>query len=260
MADEQPNTLSAEPQQTPDAQSSEPSSDELEKQSSESPSWWRRMFNRRGGGEEETEASSADKAKDAESSKPALSQEELDRRVQAEVDRREYRRAQEAKARARKELRDSDPWQYAEQERQEEQLGQTNEQLVQFFSNVGTEHDRYAIDPVVELVPQADRERIMKMENAGRGLEGRKLVVKESLKALEKHWKAEGAKDAERKLRSNPAFRKQVLSEIRGSTVEPDLLPSYGSSPSTADQTVSALLRQHYDLPAPREHNELNGR
>jgi hypothetical protein len=260
MADEQPNTPSADVSAV-DAPASEQSSDQpVEASSKESPSWWQRISRRLPVGREpEPEGEDSTQSAD-QPSKLVLSQEELDRRVQAETDRREAKRAQEARARARKELRDSDPWQYAEQERQEEQLGQTNEQLVQFFSNVGTEHDRYAIDPVVELLPQTERERIMKMENAGRGLEGRKLVVKESLKALEKQWKAEGAKDAERKLRSNPAFRKQVLSEIRGSTVEPDLLPSYGSSPSTADQTVSALLRKHYDLPVPRDHNELNGR
>jgi hypothetical protein len=256
MADEQPNTPSADVSAV-DAPASEQSSDQPVESSKETPSWWQRIT-RRQPAARETEPEAEDSSEPTgQPSKLVLSQEELDRRVQAETDRREAKRAQEARARARKELRDSDPWAYAEEERKDELLGQTNEQLVQFFSNVGTEHDRYAIDPVVELLPQADRERIMKMENAGRGLEGRKLVVKESLKALEKQWKAEGAKDAERKLRSNPAFRKQVLSEIRGGTVEPDLLPAYGSSPSTADQTVSALLRRHYDMPAPREHNNL---
>jgi hypothetical protein len=99
---------------------------------------------------------------------------------------------------------------------------------------------------VVELLPQEERDRILKLDGAGTGLEGRKLVVKESLRALEKHWRAEGAKEAEVKLRRNTAFRKQVLAEFRGGAVEPELLP--GSSGSAADATVSALLRGHYGL------------
>ena len=245
MADEQSQTSSAEPQQTPDAQSSEPSSDQPEKQSSESPSWWRRMFGRRGD-EEETEASSADKAKDVESSKPTPSREELERQVQAEVDRREYKRQQEAKLRQRRELRDNDPFAYAEEERKDEQIAQGSVQVQQFVGSIGLEHDRATIDPIFTALPQAEQERIQKLEGAGVGLAGRKLVVSESLKALEKHWKAEGAKDAEARLRKNPAFRKQVLSELRGQAPEPDLLPA--GSPSEADKTVSDLLRTHYRM------------
>src|SRR5215203_2323528 len=119
MADEQPVIPSAEVQ-APDAAASEPSSDRSEAKSSESPSWWQRMF-RRQGDDQEASAENADKAEDEATSKTrALSQEELDRRVQAETDRREAKRAQEARARAKRELRDKDPWAYAEAERKDE--------------------------------------------------------------------------------------------------------------------------------------------
>jgi hypothetical protein len=245
MADEQPQTPSAE-SQPPDAPTSEPGSDRSEDQPSESPSWWRRMFGRRGGGDEEPAASDADTAKDDSPSKLTLSQEELDRRIQAETDRREAKRAQEARAKQRRELRDQDPWAYAEEERKAEQAAQSGETMTQFFASIGTEHDKVSIDPVFTALPKAEQERIQKLEGAGVGLEGRKLVVSESLKALEKHWKAEGAKDAEARLRRNPAFRKQVLSELRGQAPEPDLLPA--GSPSEADKTVSELLRTHYRM------------
>jgi hypothetical protein len=113
-------------------------------------------------------------------------------------------------------------------------------------TDLGVEHDRVTVDPIFFALPKAEQERILKLEGAGKGLDGRKLVVSESLKALEKHWKAEGAKDAETRLRRNPAFRKQVLSELRGQTPEPEMLPS--GSASEADKTVSSLLREYYRL------------
>jgi hypothetical protein len=246
MADEQPEIPSTEAQ-APDAAASEPSSDRSEAQSSESPSWWQRMFRRRGD-DEETTASDADKAKDEPASKAlALSQEELERRVQAETDRREAKRAQEARARAKRELRDQDPWAYAEQERKDEELSQSAGNMQAFLAGIGSQHDKVSIDPVFTALPQSEQERIGKLEGAGVGLEGRKLVVAESLKALEKHWKAEGAKDAEAKLRRNPAFRKQLLAEVRGQAQDPDLLPALGGA-SESDKTVSAILRSHYRL------------
>lgn len=243
MADEQPNP-SAQPQAV-DASASQPSSVEPDKQSSESPSWWQRMFHRRG--DPEPDESSADQAPErAAPSTLSLTQEELDRRIQAETDRREAKRAQEARARQRREMRDSDPWQYAELERQEEQAAQGNHSVLQFMANIGVEHDRVSIDPLFLSLPKAEQERIKKIEGAGVGLQGRKMVVDETLKALEKHWKAEGAKDAEARLRRNPAFRKQLLAEARGQTPEPDMLPALSSSES--DRTVSAMLRKHYHM------------
>jgi hypothetical protein len=246
MADEQPVTPStAAPE--PDAAAPEPSSDRSEAKSSESPSWWQRIF-RRPGDDQEARAEDADKAESEPTSKTlALSQEELDRRVQAETDRREAKRAQEARARAKRELRDKDPWAYAEQERKDEELSQSSGNMQAFLAGVGTEHDRVSIDPLFLALPKAEQERIQQLDGAGVGLTGRKLVVTESLKALEKHWKAEGAKEAETKLRRNPAFRKQLLTEARGRAEDPDLLPALGG-PSEADKTVSGILRQHYRL------------
>lgn len=252
MQSEQPDTPSEEVQ-TSDAVSSEPVSDrpEVEK-ASESPAWWRRMFVRRGQEPipEDTEPAPADTT-----SKPLqLTQEELDRRVQAETDRREAKRAAEAKAQRRKELRDTDPWAFAEEERKAEQEVESNQSVAQWFQGLSNEHDRVAIDPLIETLPEAERERILKMDGAGVGIKGRKLVVTEAIKSLEKHWKSQGAKEAERKLRGNPAFRKQVLAESRGQTTdEPELLPAM--SASEADQTVSGLLRNYYGLPGPSQHN-----
>ena len=244
MADEQtPNTPSTEGAQAPDAVAAKPTSDEPREESS--PSWWSRMFNRRPAQETPTgDGESAEASSTSE--RLSLTQEELERRVQSETDRREAKRAAEQRAESRKKLRDEDPWAFAEQERKAEQEAEQSQGLQSFFANVGTQHDRIAIDPLMEALPLKERERIMQIEGAGRGLDGRKIVVNEALKALEKHWKAEGEKDAEAKLRRNQAFRKQLLSEARGGVAEPELLPAYDGS--AADKTVSDIFRDYYGV------------
>jgi len=242
MADEQPNTPSAEPQAV-DASASEPSSVEPESKDS-SPHWWQRMFLRRG--DADPAESSPDSAAESASSTLTLTQDELDRRIQAETDRREAKRAQTQNVERRRQLRDSDPWAYAEEERKAEKQNEGNQALQDFLGNIGVEHDKISIDPLFLALPKAEQERIRKIDGAGTGLVGRKLVVDEALQALEKHWRAEGAKDAEQRLRRNQAFRKQLLAEARGQTVEPDLLPPISASES--DRTVSALLRKHYHM------------
>jgi hypothetical protein len=241
MADEQPNTPS-EGAQSADVQTPEPTSDESQEGSS--PGWWQRLFNRRPA--QEAGPGDGESGEPGAASRLTLTQEELDRRIQSETDRREAQRAARQRAEERKKLRDTDPWAFAEQERQAEQTQEQDTHLRDFFSNVGVQHDRIAIDPLMEALPAPERQRIMGIDGAGRGLDGRKLVVNEALKSLEKHWKAEGEKEAEAKLRRNQAFRKQVLAEARGGIVEPDLLPAFSGSAS--DQKVSDILRGYYGV------------
>lgn len=170
-----------------------------------------------------------------------LTQEELDRRVQAETDRREAKRLAQADAERKRKLRDEDPWAYVEEERRAEQIAQGDMQVSDMFTQIGATHDRFTIDPLFMAVPEAERTRILGIEGMGMGLEGRKRLVTESLKALEKHWRGEGEKVAEDKLRRNPAFRKQVLNEFRRGMSEPEFVGS--GAPSAADKTVSDLLR-----------------
>ena len=194
---------------------------------------WRGM---RSGGEEEQ-----DQPSEPAPSTVQLTQEELDRRVQAETDRREFRRQQEARDAERRRLRDEDPWAYAEQDRQAEQQVTLSANAMAQLGQVGETHDRYTLDPLFNTLPPAEQHRILALEGAGIGLEGRKLIVTESIKALEKHWKEEGEKEAERKLRRNPAFRKQVLGEFRRGMTEPEYVGS--GAPSQADRDVSNILR-----------------
>lgn len=234
MQPTQPEPSSVEP--SPDVQAPAEAGSEPQRAPA-SQNFLQRLF--RGRGSQDGEAQ--DQQADAERPAITLTQEELDRRVQAETDRRESRRQEAARAAERRRLRDEDPWAYAEQDRQAEQVGTVDQQVSTLYAQIGATHDRYALDPLVQSLPPAEQKRILSMQGAGVGLDGRKLIVTEGLKALEKHWKEEGQKEAEQKLRRNPAFRKQVLGEARRGYAEPEFISS--GPPSAADKDVSNLLR-----------------
>lgn len=243
MADEQQTSLSTDSTPSDVSPASTPSETPSESSSS-GPSWWQRMFNRRDSGENGP-TGREEPPEPKPSGRLELTEEDLHRRVQAEVDRREAKRQQEYMREQRKKLRDEDPWEYARQDREAEESAQQSDTFMSRLHEIGSIHDRSTIDPLLEMLPPAERERILKLDGAGVGLAGRTLIVKEALKALEKSWKGDGGKDAERKLRSNPAFRKQLLAEMRGQrTSEPDLLPA--SSGSDNDRSLSRLLRDYY--------------
>lgn len=243
--------MAIEPEQT--SLSTEPTSSDApsstavsESESSESsPGWWSRLFsrNRPLAEKQETEQESPTGSEPAQ--KLELTPEELQRRVQSEVDRREAKRQQDAAIAVRKKLRDEDPWAYAQMDRDAEQAVGADVHFMQQLHQIGSIHDKASIDPLLEMLPESERNRILKLDGAGTGLAGRTLIVKEALKALEKNWKSGGEKEAENNLRTNAAFRKQILAEMRGARIgEPDLLPS--ASSAKADQTVSRLLRDFY--------------
>lgn len=202
-------------------------------------SWWQKLWPRNRG---EAEPAEQDEPAESPTSQTlTLTREELQRQVQSEVDRREAERFRRAQIEQRKKLRDEDPWEFAKQERDAEELQQANGQVTNVLGTIGATHDRVTIDPLVDALDEGERQRILGLEGAGLGLDGRKLIVSESLKALEKKWKADAEREAEQKLRRNPAFRKQVLSEMRGMGAEPEFIGS--TEASATDRKVSDILR-----------------
>jgi hypothetical protein len=181
---------------------------------------------------------------DAELDELVGSDPRLQRRVQAETDRREARRKADADAEARKKLRREDPYAYAEADEQAEQQHTQQQAWAETFSTFGKQHDEAVLDPLVLALPKAEQERILGLEGAGVGLPGRQLVVREALKALEAHWKAEGKKDAEAHLRKNPAFIKQVLRTGREETDEPEQVS--GGAPRRNGRTFEDLILRDY--------------
>lgn len=234
MQPTQPEPSSPEPSADvqPTGADSEPS------QPASSRNFLQKLFRR---GSEEPEPQDHQPEPSQPSNAITLTPEQLYRQVQAEADRREAKRAQAADAERKRKLRDEDPWAYAEEERNAERVAIGDSQVSNMFAQIGTEHDRYALDPLVMSLPQAERDRILQIEGAGVGLEGRKLIVEESLKALEKHYRSEGERAAADKLRRNPAFRKQILSEFRRGMSEPEFVGS--GAPSANDKNVTDILR-----------------
>jgi hypothetical protein len=224
---------------SPDVEASPAPSEQSEEQAS-SPAWWQRLLGRHAPEPAQTEQEALPDTKP--SATRSVTEEELARLVQAETDRREAKRLADQQAEARRKLRREDPYAYAEQDEQAEQRQAQSQQWVETFANLGRIHDGAVLDPVVQALPKAEAERILGLEGAGIGVDGRKLIVGEALKALEKHWKAEGAKDAEARLRKNPAFRKQVYGEFRGP--EPEVVPVGASSAASSDDINDMLRRQ----------------
>jgi hypothetical protein len=185
----------------------------------------------------------------------SLTEEELQRRVRAEAqslhDREVARRNREAAEAERKRLRDEDPWQYAQQEKQREQTDQQRQvqtaQMMHLLGYVGQQHDAATLDPLIHALPEKERQRILALPNAGQGLPGRKLVVDEALKSYGRLEYERGYRDAQSKLKKDQVFRKSVLSELRGSYDEPELYPGQGSpAEGLPDENVSSILRRSY--------------
>lgn len=214
-----------------------------------SPSWWQRLTSRFTGREEPEPPAEESPAEAAPTAQRTITDDELQRLIQSEVDRREARRNKELRDAERRRLRDEDPWQYAEQERQQEQVLQQDTQLTEALQGIAQIHDSIALVPMLELLDTKEQERIKSLPGAGVGIDGRKLLATETLKSLEKHWRAEGAKDAEAKLRRNQSFRKQVLAEFNGGSGEPEQVPngSY-AQPRTSSQEVNDMLRKQLGM------------
>jgi hypothetical protein len=179
------------------------------------------------------------------------------RKAQAEADRRAnkaQREAQQAKAAAdaekakadRTELLKTDPWTAAQHELEAQAKAATDAERVQQLSGALHEtvksYDEAVLDPLLLALPDATRKELLK--DAAAGIDGRKALVTDTLKALEKQWRAAGAKDAEQKLRDpNSSFFKRVLAEQRTENTgdEPDLIaaaPSSNGSPPDMDTWI----------------------
>jgi hypothetical protein len=184
-----------------------------------------------------------------------LSEEELNQRIEREAqsrhDRETARRNREAQEAERKRLREEDPWQYAQSEKEREDLERARteqtQQLMGLLGHVGKQHDAVSIDPVINALPERERKRILELPNAGQGLPGRKMIVDEALKTYGRLEYERGVRETQAKLRKDPVFRKSVMNELRGSYEEPELYPGQGSpTEGLGEDNVSSRLRRAY--------------
>lgn len=203
-----------------------------------------------------------------------FAEDQVTRRVQAEVDRRESKRkrdqaatdrqtreqqsraAQQAEQTRLDALAREDPYQFAEEALAQKEAGARAEQFTALLRNTATEFDRNLLDPVMTLLPQEDQQRII--GQGVQGLEGRAAAMQEGLRSLYARWRAEGAaaatadflKSADQnpeiraRLLANPAFRKQILAELRGSDEDPDMIESRPSSGDRGRNDMNTFLRR----------------
>ena len=169
----------------------------------------------------------------------AYTKEELNRIVQSETDRREARRNQEAKANQKREqeryLRQTNPQEYARLKETEENE-QTSVQAVQQERLAVAEStmrmmDNATLDKMHAILPKKDADDVLKTYAHLQGIESRSQIASAFLERIVKNAKAEGAKEAESKLRGNPAFTKKIMAELRDELVEPESVPGVASPP-----------------------------
>lgn len=208
-------------------------------------SWLHRLL--RGGAEPEPVSAEPEeeptpaKAESPESGEPArpapfktfASEDELQRFIQAEVDREEARRTQVRQERAKKErwtqLAENDPVQLAQEIlKQKDEDTVAEEQATKFAElskSVVDKFDQMLLDPLVLALPEDTRKELV--SKAPPALEGREWLVKEAIKAI----REDAEKAAETRLRKNKAFHKELLRELQDQVEEPELAPAAPSGP-----------------------------
>jgi hypothetical protein len=164
--------------------------------------------------------------------------------VQAETDRRldkhnreeaarRQRAAAEAAVEQERDLRRKDPYGYARMMEAKEVEMQALQHQLKFAQThvlqIGAEYDRSVLDPIVTAVPTQARQALL--QQTGDGIEGRGALVQASLKTLEKHWREQGYNEARKRLGSDQAFIKEILTRYGGTYPEPDSTPSIGAAP-----------------------------
>ena len=211
---------------------------------------------RKGGKEEGTrpegEASSDDAASAPEPGEAKASPREGDgrdfeRRVQAEVDRREAVRRQRADTQQEQRLRREDPQAYARLKEQQESAEQRMAGLTGALKQLTDEFDAASIRPLMDELPEPVRNAVLSKAADAHGLEQRKLLAKEGIAALKKsaydEGFAKGKESAQKTLRKSSSFRNEMLSELRGAEDEPEVALANGTAGGGGDWDMNDWMR-----------------
>lgn len=161
-----------------------------------------------------------------------LTQEEFNRAVQAETDRRlEKWNREQARARQEREekaLRQNDPYAYAklmeEREAENTRLQQQLEATTTFATGQVRQYDTMVLDPLLSALSDGERKRIL--TNVPAGIPGRGQVASEAIKTLRREAHAQGMASARKALMQDQAFIKEVLARYGGIRQEPDSNPA----------------------------------
>jgi hypothetical protein len=192
-----------------------------------------------------SDADAQEQSKEPDATTPrTYTQDEIQRLVQGESDRRDAKRQRETQDAERRRLRKEDPYAYAEGDELHEQQAQAAAQFGNQIATVASSIDRAVLDPLLERVPEKLRGKLFEDPNAGVGLDGRKALVVKALDQLKREWTAEGRAAAADALLDDPIHQKKVLARVRGEPdyEEPDNVQ--GSATKSNGRDVSAILRE----------------
>jgi flagellar basal body-associated protein FliL len=199
--------------------------------------------------EEETEPREPVETTESESDafRVYKTQEEHDRAIQAEVDRREANRKKKERAAERARLRETDPLEFARkdaeweaEEQTEEEIGRRGQEVAKMVKTIASNFDNQVIDPLVDALPEGKRSEIL--SKAPPQMEGRNFIVKEAIKAI----RADAEAAAEAKLRKNSAFRKELLRELQDGEDSPELLPATPVPNASKSNDMNDLILGSY--------------
>lgn len=162
-------------------------------------------------------------------------QEEFDRRLQSEVDRRLAKQQQDEKVRADRarevELRRTDPFEYARLMEEKEQQLQAAQQETRLLTSTLEQqlnhYDRNVLDILVSAVPEKERGRVISQSE---GIQGRKETTQATLRELRKLWRAEGEASAKANLMKDQTFIKEMLARYGAASPEPEPVPVASAS------------------------------
>ncbi len=182
-----------------------------------------------------------------------LTPEELDRKVQAEADRREAvrrkRQEEEDRRNRERELRDKDPYAYVDEikKREEEEAARAalDADIISNVSATLTALDRGVMDPLFERLPEQVQADILSRVKEP-GIEGRTKMAAEALKALENHYINQGMTKARETLMNDSGFIKMVLARYGGQRIEPDVVSgtsAVSGEPRSVDESMNAYIR-----------------
>lgn len=186
-----------------------------------------------------------------------LTQAELQRRIQAETDRilakHQREEAERRKREEKKRVRDTDPYKFAELEREEEQkaeaLQKELEQAHKLTKSAMEAYDATVLNPLMSLLPDPEIKRIL--DAIDTGIPGRGQAANQALKYLEQKWKQAGVESARKALLNDQSFVKEVLAKYGGGRIEPDLVPA-AAAPARQPFAMTSWIRE--------EGNRVRGR
>jgi hypothetical protein len=154
--------------------------------------------------------------------------EHLRRAAQSEADRRDARRAAETAKAEKRRLAKEDPYTLAKMVDKELDDGDVAEaesaKVSQIIHGLGGLYDQALFHPLVNAVPEAARADLAKDAPTDDVVAYRAHVAQAAVAAIKKFEFDRGLAEGEKKARSNPAVRKEILGETRARMTGPDLV------------------------------------